>query len=790
MTFSPEQLAIFAWFKSGSGNLIVKARAGTGKTTTIKAAFEHAPEPRILYAVFNARNQKEAEQKITDERVDVKTLHSVGFAVIKSVWSDVVTGLEHSRQVEEDRAVAAGAPFDRPETIAAITKLVGFAKNTYINPSVDDLRKISEEQDIECDVNIALRAIQASKIKDAAGRISFNDMVWLPVANNWVRPKYNLVCIDEAQDMNLPQLTMAKQSSNGRVVVVGDDRQAIYGFRGAVQNGMGMMKMTLRAQELGLTTTYRCPRSVVTLAAEIVPDYKCAPEAIDGEVLSVSEFVMLGKLKEGDAILSRLNAPLMPLALSLLRKNIPARIEGRDIGKQLVGMVRSMRARSVPNFIEKVEAWRTKQCERLMKAKNAEKKIEQCGDIASTLIALAEGSKSVADIESRITSLFQDTESNSKPAVVLSTVHKAKGLEWQRVFLLSETFRQSKGGEEANIYYVALTRAQKSLYLVAGKSAGNEPETKVGNSCSQTTEQAEKSELTISESGNDVAESNLGTCGDSTSGNHAEARAVTFVSNTASPDSELSSYALPQGLVYHKRGNVIAMAGVEYVCEMVSESRARFVNLKNRGEFESLSAAHEPSFVIRRMDEQELEDFLTRGVRRAKEQTNKNADEVMKTKKQKKEKKVKTRVGKANSERAESAIKGYIVQAKEGGKLGKMAYVTSLLIEGGLTKSQVVDKFLKKFPGTKEKTAKSTVAWTAGKLGNRSKHVEERSGESKPVTKKKTPAAPKKPSTPPKAKKLTPPKAPKTAPTPEPVATAPEAAPDPAPAPVEEVPAT
>ncbi|MDE2106455.1 MAG: UvrD-helicase domain-containing protein, partial [Patescibacteria group bacterium] len=348
MNFSPEQLAIFAHFRSGAGNLTIRARAGTGKTTTIKAAFEHAPEARILYAVFNKRNQKEAEEKIQDPRVEVKTLHSLGYAFIKRVWKNA----RPDDEVETDRILRAVPQFrDDREAIASILKLVGFAKNTCVQADKNKLNEICEAQDIEPQfIEDALKVLEFSKQPDPQGRISFNDMVWLPVAMGWVRPWYNLVCIDEAQDMNLPQLMMARVASSGRVIVVGDDRQAIYDFRGAVQDGMGMMIVTLRASELGLTTTYRCPKSVVRIAAEIVPDYKAADSAPEGEVGSVPD---VSSAQIGDAILSRLNAPLMPLALSLLRKNIPARIEGRDIGRQLIGMVRTMKAKSVPHFIER-----------------------------------------------------------------------------------------------------------------------------------------------------------------------------------------------------------------------------------------------------------------------------------------------------------------------------------------------------------------------------------------------------------------------------------------------------
>ena len=486
MKWSAEQTAIFQHFADGSGNLVIEAFAGTGKTTTIKEAFTyvHPDITRILYAVFNKRNQKEAEAKIKDPRVEVKTLHSLGYAFIKRVWPQA----KPDDAVEVDR-ILKQAPLAGNDEIAMALKLVGFAKNTCIKPTASDIIRIAGEQDIDLGerqdrwVAVTLAAIESAKVKDPAGRISFNDMVWLPVACAMVRPLYDLVCIDEAQDMNLPQLTMARQACkpSGRVVVVGDSRQAIYGFRGAVQNGMGMMKVTLAAKTLMLSATYRCPKAVVARAAQLVPDYKAASEAPEGLVSSLNESAMMGKLAVGDAILSRLNAPLMPLALSLLRKNIPARIEGRDIGKQLVGMIRSLKAKSIPDLMARLAAWEAKQTARLQDAKNAEKRIEQVHDIAATLSAIAESSSSVADCEARLNSLFEDTNEQSRPAVVLSSVHKAKGLEWHRVFLLSETFRASRGGEEANIYYVALTRSKAELYLVGGNSAPQEPEKRVAS---------------------------------------------------------------------------------------------------------------------------------------------------------------------------------------------------------------------------------------------------------------------------------------------------------------------
>jgi hypothetical protein len=472
--WSDEQTAIFSWFSTGTGNMVVQARAGTGKTTTIKEAFNHAPESGgLLYAVFNKKNQVEAQEKITDGRVEVKTLHSLGYFFIKRVWVDA----KPEDNVEFDRieTVAPGLP---EEITTQVVKLVGFCKNTFVNvPSLNevlelaDARNICAPDDLEAAFppaklsQIAIDVLRCSLEKDGMGRISFNDMVWLPVAAGWVKPTFSLVVVDEAQDMNMPQLLMAERSckAGGRICIVGDDRQAIYGFRGAASDGMHLMKQRLNAGTLGLTTTYRCPKSVVALANEIVPDYTAAPSAPEGEVIETDLNSAIASLVVGDAVLSRLNAPLMSICLCLLRRGVSARVEGRDIGQQLVGTVRKLKAKSVPDFLRKLQLWGEKQVRRAQAGggKHVASKVELVHDQVATLTAISDGCANVSQVEARITEIFQDSAGNRTPAVVCSSVHKAKGLEWDRVCLVNSSFKSKE--EEANIFYVAVTRAKKTL---------------------------------------------------------------------------------------------------------------------------------------------------------------------------------------------------------------------------------------------------------------------------------------------------------------------------------------
>lgn len=487
--WSDEQNEIFSWFATGRGHLVVQARAGTGKTSTIIEAFTKAPEDSICYCVFNKKNQIEAQCKVSDPRVEVKTLHALGYAFIRNVWN----GVSPDSFVERDRVTSVtktpeGRPMFLPtEVVTQIVKLISFAKNLTINPTLEDLIDIAIDRGIDAGeenelpengmfntrtlATIALKALDAAKVRDPQNRISFDDMVWLPVAMGWTKAWFNLVVVDECQDMNLPQLEMATKACKrgGRICVVGDDRQAIYGFRGAASNGMRLMKDKLQASSLGLTTTYRCPKSVVALAQEIVQDYVAAPSAPVGTVDGgCSDRAM--QARPGDAILSRVNAPLMPLCLALLRQGVPARIEGRDIGKQLAAIVKKFKARSVPECLTRLKAWEARQVKRLKAAGKEGAQIEMIKDQAATIRAVAEGASNVNEIHERLERLFQDSDKQRRPAVVLSSVHKAKGLEWDHVYALSDTFRSvDQGGEESNIYYVAITRAKKHLTLLSDK---------------------------------------------------------------------------------------------------------------------------------------------------------------------------------------------------------------------------------------------------------------------------------------------------------------------------------
>lgn len=490
--WSPQQSAIFDWTRSGAGHLVVRARAGTGKTTTILEAINHAPPAaKVLLAAFNAKIGRELSSRLTRPNAEAKTLHSLGLAFIRRAWSSVT--IDSDGAVDRERAVAAcGGPSTPPEVVTCVRKLASLLKGVAPMGDAQRALAVGFEFDVWGDVDddawtceriarAAVAARDAALTRDPSGRISFDDMVFIPVAARLARAWFDLVIVDEAQDMNAAQIELARRAckSTGRIMVVGDDRQAIYGFRGADSGSIDRLKSELAATELGLTTTYRCGSSIVAAAACIVPDYAAAPDAHAGEVAAQSYENMMRDARPGDFILSRKNAPLVGVCLRLLKAGVGARIEGRDVSAGLRAVVRSIKARTVPEFVSRVQAWKDRQIARLGKApqEGAEgshaAKVDAISDQAETLIAIAQGAVSVAEIGTRIDNLFTDSGDDKSPRhVVCSTVHRAKGLETDTVYVLRETFRgpvDGSGGdvEESNLVYVAITRAKRRLVWVS-----------------------------------------------------------------------------------------------------------------------------------------------------------------------------------------------------------------------------------------------------------------------------------------------------------------------------------
>jgi superfamily I DNA/RNA helicase len=259
------------------------------------------------------------------------------------------------------------------------------------------------------------------------------------------------------------RLALAATQENGRVCICGDDRQAIYAFRGADIHSLDRLKAALGACELGLKTTYRCPWTVVDLACLFVEDYRAAPSAPQGAVLENSSSTLAAA---GDFVLSRKNAGLVGYCLDLIRAGKRAYIKGSDIGKAALALVEKLGYFSTLEALAgKLRAWRETELQKIegdYSPAGAIKR-ERILDRYEVVDAFIEGSDSYPTLLDNIRSTFSDTP--KEDAIMCSTVHKAKGLEAPNVFLVVSSFKRSSD-EEDNICYVAATRAKEKLHLL------------------------------------------------------------------------------------------------------------------------------------------------------------------------------------------------------------------------------------------------------------------------------------------------------------------------------------
>jgi superfamily I DNA/RNA helicase len=466
--WSPQQNAIFAAIEDESKrHLVVEALAGTGKTSTVVEAVRHTCDgDTVAVFAFNKSIADELKRRSWPDGVHISTFHSFGLRAVTSAYG--------SREVDAracgNRLKASGGfmPFDVRRTIE---KLVSFAKATLAKQDVGSLIDLLDTAEIDVPksttrqaVAVKARAILEATAADELGPIDYDDMVWLPVVQGLTVKQHDWVFVDETQDLNACQLALARMACKpeGRIVAVGDRRQAIYGFRGADREAIPRMIRELDAEVLPLSVTYRCPIAVVEEANHYVPALEAAPGASTGLVTCATEHACFECVKPGDFVISRVNAPLVSLCFRLLAAGRKARIQGRDIGQGLATWIKDRRARDVPELVQAIRGWERAEIARLAAE---EKDTLSVTDKAACLIALCEGESRVAGVLLKVETLFAD----NGPGVVLTSTHRAKGLEADRVWLLWDTYRDNTE-EERNLCYVAITRSKGELIYVTTDS--------------------------------------------------------------------------------------------------------------------------------------------------------------------------------------------------------------------------------------------------------------------------------------------------------------------------------
>ncbi len=498
---SPQQAAFFDFAATGRGHGVLEACAGSGKTTTLTRGVSRMRGTKFLGA-FNKAIAGELQKRIraddpASHTVTASTMHSAGFTAWRQRHPKAA--LDNAKPRRVFRQIAAERSFDQSARyLDYVDDMVGFAMNAGIG--LEDPRELEDDKrwkavsdhfDADRSLDKKLGANEDTGIRFARMTLkrclemcpeimSFDEMLYAPLFNGISVQRFDNVLIDEAQDSSVPRILLADRmlADGGRLFAVGDRHQSIYGFAGADASAMANIVERFDATVMPLSVSFRCSQAVVLFAQQFVGGHiEPSPDAPEGVARRISmhpAWWQEDKPRPSDAILCRFNAPLVSLAFTFLRSGVPCRMAGRaDLGatlKKLIG--RFDTARTLDALEARLQDWLAEEI-RIAALRKKPERANAANDTVETMQIIMDrcregGLRAVSDLIAEINRLFVKPD---QPAVLLSSIHKAKGLEWPRVYWLRThpRFRSDKewqAGQEVNLNYVAATRAQRELVLV------------------------------------------------------------------------------------------------------------------------------------------------------------------------------------------------------------------------------------------------------------------------------------------------------------------------------------
>lgn len=492
MTPSAQQAAFYDFVENGQGSCVLEAVAGAGKTTTLVEALRLMTGD-VFFGAYNKAIASEIKARVPEDaiaKIDVSTFHAAGFRFFRRVARDVVVEANKCKNIFRQHYGNEWRQFEQ-----ATLQLVSLAKQAGIDIDgllVNDLEtwaNLVEHFNVEVPpyegtisaleqlISLSMQVLHVSQQLDTEV-IDFDDMIYAPLYHKVRVWQHDWVLVDEAQDTNATRRALALRmlKKNGRLVAVGDPRQAIYGFTGADSDALDLIAKATDAVRMPLTVTYRCPKAVVGYAQQWVNHIVAADSAPDGEVLTAKIDRLPSMAVPGDAVLCRFNAPLVQHVYAFIANGVPAKIEGRDIADGLKKLATRWKIDSLAtlenrlgDYLER-ETSKLEAQEKTALLQSVVDKVE-CLRVLINRVRGLDRTATIANLIVEIDNIF-GAEGQQRDMVTFSSIHKSKGREWKRVVWLqtgpSPYARQSwELTQEDNLCYVAATRAKQTLVLMA-----------------------------------------------------------------------------------------------------------------------------------------------------------------------------------------------------------------------------------------------------------------------------------------------------------------------------------
>jgi superfamily I DNA/RNA helicase len=487
VTPTPEQEAIVDFARNDKRSLLVSALAGSAKTTTLVMMAHKMKLVPTLSVAFNKRISEEMQKRMPSH-IQSATLNSLGHRA----WAQTVghrlilnTDKVYDKLTELFAQLRSEEKDELSEGFPSILRAIRSAKSMgYVPDKFKTLGQgLCSEEDFYESVTPSFD-IEPTKLvwkliddvlchgitEGFEGKIDFDDQLYLSTLFGSSFTKYPVTLVDETQDLSPLNHKMLEKMFGGRLIAVGDKNQSIYKFRGASTQSMGEMKAKFEMEELILSTSFRCPRTVIRRLQKRVPHMTWPEWAIEGEV-NILDTWSPSTPPNGSAVICRNNAPLFRTAMTFIRASRGVQIIGNDIGASLIKLLKKMGENddSGETIRANIEDWRSRQLAAASKSRHA-----PINDRADCLLVFVEAGDTLRDMVAFADHLFK-----ASGPVQFMTGHKAKGAEFTHVYYLDSFLIPSKHArmlaefgdtsdleQERNLDYVICSRAKQTLNYV------------------------------------------------------------------------------------------------------------------------------------------------------------------------------------------------------------------------------------------------------------------------------------------------------------------------------------
>ena len=497
LKLSDYQKEILDWVEDGSGNGLVNALAGTGKTTTLELISQKIPT-KMLFLAFNKHIADELSSKpglqplIAEKKLKIMTVNSLGNMTVMDYVKnhmDTVPELKSNKltslilepiiydRVRKENKHFSNDSLEAKVVLESIKKhaktccdlvrchCIDYKNLEAIDWLIEQEHLFNFSRDFILKNSIPMLEwsyIVSEAIEDSTnhfldtGQYDFIEQIYLPVHLGmfppaWIKWYTDFIGCDEAQDLSTLQQRFIKKLQymnpykDTRYIFVGDERQAIYKFNGADCNSINHIREQFHTHELHLNICYRCPHKALEIARKYVPQIEDSPTAKEGKVYVIDNLDVANLVQPKDLVMARKNKDLVSVYLQIVKLKKKVFFKKADF---LYSIVNEVEKRKKIKTLDDVRKFINKEKNKSLNSKE-EKSIniidietEDIFDIMDTLLDFFESNYKDVEFPCSVQG-FVDflrsiaTDSPTDDSVVVGSIHAMKGLESKNVFIIN-----------------------------------------------------------------------------------------------------------------------------------------------------------------------------------------------------------------------------------------------------------------------------------------------------------------------------------------------------------------